>query len=652
MSFHRFILTLSIFVMGMLFVAAAFERPNKMPYEQADFTEHEAAAHLLDRFAYGARPGDIERVVQMGLEYWFEKQLENQLDDWDLEIRLSKYRALDMPAEEIAKTYLKPNLVARMAIRDGVVSHDDTTLSREEQREILRDYAEEQGYRRLRELISEMKTQKLLRAVYSENQLSEVLTDFWFNHFNVSITDNQARPAVYTYERDAIRPNVLGHFRQMLGATAKHPAMLFYLDNAQSTSPDSVPTTMAFNMERLRNEPGMRGVVNRFLINRGKKRIRSEQRQTQEQIPEQFRLHRGVNENYARELLELHTLGVDGGYTQKDVEEVARAFTGWGVFPLGPNAERMERRMRQPGIEQVGFVRDGSFLFRAAAHDATEKRILGKIFPAGGSIAEGERVLDMLAQHPSTAWHLSHKLATRFVSDAPPQSLIAHLAETYLSTNGDLKAMMRGIAYSSEFWSREARLEKIKSPFELVASSLRAVNAEVKRPRQLLRWLESMGQPLYAYQAPNGYPDEAEAWVNTGALLYRMNFGLHFALGQIYGVQFDLLELNYGREPESAEEALVIYSSLLMPERDFESSLRSLTPMVNDPNFTQKTADGSIEEDELEINDDTIINDSFFFRKKSNKRKKSFHREPNKDSLAMLAQVVGVILGSPEFQRR
>ncbi|HWM93663.1 MAG TPA: DUF1800 domain-containing protein [Thermoanaerobaculia bacterium] len=497
------------------------EPSTRLPWKEAGLTEREAAAHLLNRFAYGPRPGEVDAVVKMGLDRWLERQLAADLPDRELERRLDSLPVLEMSASEIARTYPRPGMLRAEASRAGVIPENKEEVDKKERREAVMRWASQQGYRSQRELASQLTAQKLWRAVESENQLAEVMTDFWFNHFNVSMTDNQSRGHLLSYERDAIRPNALGRVRDLLGATARHPAMLLYLDNARSNA------------------------------------------------------RRGLNENYARELMELHTLGVDGGYTQKDVVEVARAFTGWTVLP-----------------------REGEFLFRPAAHDAGAKTVLGRKLSARG-VEEGEAVLDLLAVHPSTAKHLATKLAVRFVSDKPSQALIERLAAVYLKSGGQVKPVLQEIAGSPEFWSREALGAKIKSPFELAASALRGLDAEVKDPRETLRWIADMGQKLYAYQAPTGYPDRAEAWVNTGSLLSRMNFGLELAGGRVRGVDFDFAALNGGKK---TGESLRFYAERLLPGRDLKPALALMEPKVSTSEAPE--------------------------------------------------QVVGVILGSPEFQRR
>ena len=323
--------------------------------------------------------------------------------------------------------------------------------------------------------IAQLSEQKLMRATYSERQLQAVLTDFWFNHFNVFAGKGADRIFVTSYERDAIRPHVLGTFRALLGATAHSPAMLFYLDNWMSTKS-------------------------------------------------------GLNENYGRELMELHTLGVDGGYTQEDVIAVARAFTGWTI-----DRPRM----------------GGGFRFDPRMHDRDDKHVLGQTIRAGGE-RDGEQVLDILARHPSTASFISMKLARRFVSDDPPQALVERAAKTFLQSDGDIREVVRTILQSPEFLSPDARGAKIKTPFEFVASALRASSAEVTRGAGLARALQQLGMPLYLAQPPTGYADTADAWINTGGLVNRMNFAVSLVDGQVPGARI--------RQGTASPSALVLGS--------------------------------------------------------------------------------------------
>jgi uncharacterized protein (DUF1800 family) len=301
--------------------------------------------------------------------------------------------------------------------------------------------------RQNQQVFDELQGQKLLRAVYSERQLEEVLTDFWFNHFNVDARKIEERPVTVAYERDVIRPRVLGRFRDLLEATAKSPAMLFYLDN--------------------------------WLSANGR-----------------------LNENYGRELLELHTLGVDGGYTQRDVVDVARCFTGW----------------------TMGDPHDGlGFAFKPSLHDRGAKRVLGHAIRAGRGVEDGEQVLDILARHPSTATFIATKLARRFVADDPPKSVVDRAAKTFRRTDGDLREVMRTILTSPELWRSPPR-EKMKSPFEYVTSALRATDADIRTTGPFVGAIAGMGEPLYQSQPPTGYAERSSAWINTGALVNRLNF--------------------------------------------------------------------------------------------------------------------------------
>ncbi|HEY4572381.1 MAG TPA: DUF1800 domain-containing protein [Thermoanaerobaculia bacterium] len=666
--------------------AAAYTQAEKpltvhMPWKQAGLTERQAAAHLLNRFAFGPRPGEVDAVVKMGLDRWLERQLGGNLPDDKVRDDLQVLPALGMTTAQILQTYPPVGMVLQQAKQAGVIPDDIKpgdlkNKADEDQREALKAkvkaFAMEKGYRPEKELLGQLMAQKLVRAVESENQLEEVMTDFWFNHFNVSLTDNKARPFLLSYERDAIRPHALGNFRDLLEATAKSPAMLVYLDNAQSTAAENEPTTMQDEMGRTPRQrarfggrgPGQPGDPSmRPFSGQGMLAGRQSRLAGSPQAPK--RKQQGLNENYARELMELHTLGVDGGYTQQDVIEVARAFTGWTILPVRPQA-RQAAEMRLARAERaggLGFHQEGDFLFRADSHDAAAKKILGTQFPAGRGIEDGEAVLDLLAVQKATAKHISTKLAVRFVSDHPPQALIDRLTDVYLTTHGDVRRMIVAIAESPEFWGRDAVGSKIKSPFELTASALRVTGGEIIEPRAILQWINRMGQPLYAYQAPTGYPDRAEAWVNTGSLLNRINFGLQLAANRVKGVSLDLPALNGGREPASREEALRTYAALLMPGRDLTATLKQLTPMVADPSLAKrvdqaapkdapKTAGkGDPAEDLLDGSSEMAARmpRSVNVRGKlGDEPKEPIDRRPP----TPLEQVVGVILGSPEFQRR
>jgi uncharacterized protein (DUF1800 family) len=654
-----FVLVTALALLGTasLLAAPTFARePLQLPWKEAGLSEPEAAAHLLDRFAFGARPGEVEQVVAEGLTIWMERQLAAARPEPALEARLRSFETLTMTPRQIADTYPNPGMVLMRATRAGVVDRESFQAAPDRgaseapaaaggrggrgqgemnpERRKVREWARSQGYRPQREMLEALASWKVLSALYAENQLEQVMADFWSNHFYISRADNEVRSFLLSYERDAVRPHVLGSFPELLAATARHPAMLLYLDNARSTAAEGARKT--FDRERF--QPRQRGGGG--FSGAGERRPEGapgRQRST------------GLNENYARELLELHTLGVDGGYTQEDVVEVARAFTGWTVIPPGEGRERVEGMLRRnPQAARMGFVADldGLFLFRADAHDAGAKSVLGHALPGGRGIEDGEAVLGLVAHHSSTARHLARKLAVRFVSDAPPEALVERLAATFTATQGDIRRVLRTLVESSEFWSQEAsRGQKIKSPFELAISALRATGAEVLDARGVVRALESLGQPLWGYQAPTGYPDRADFWVNTGALLGRMNFGLELAAGRVPGVRLDLPGLLAGREPESAEEALEAYLPLLLPERDLAETLPRLRPLVRDPRLAEKV-DAKTPAGAPPMADPEM--EALLFP--------GLEEEPDVErgwgEPTAVAQVVGVILGSPEFQRR
>jgi uncharacterized protein (DUF1800 family) len=591
--------------------------PLSLPWRAAGLSEREAAAHLLARLTFGARPGDVDRVVALGLERWVERQLAPPSPapaGSALARDLAPLTALDRPQRELSATYPPPAALLRRAEREGVISRErageivsaagapaaaeDRSARREERRKV-EAWMEREGLRSERELLAQSYAQKLLRAVASEHQLHEVLADFWFNHFNVSITDNAVRGYLLTYERDAIRPHVLGRFRDLVGATAKHPAMLAYLDNFQSIANPGQPT-LARGREEIeaarggRGRAGMGGMRGTSRAGRGMPGG-APAAGTPPAKPPRPNRPQGLNENYARELLELHTLGVDGGYTQQDVVEVARAFTGWSFLPAGyvdrEAGARLERARGSRRFAESGYVSEGDFLFRADAHDAAAKSVLGTKLPAGRGVEDGEAVLDLVAAHPSTARHLARKLAARFVADEPPPALVDRLAAELERTGGDLGSAMRVLLASPEFWDAAHRGQKIKSPFEVAVSALRALDADVDNPFPTVEWVSRMGQALYAYQAPTGFPDRADFWVNTGALLARMNFGLELAAGRIGGVRFDLAALNAHHEPESPSAALATYATLLLPERATAATVARLEPLLARPELAERVAE-------------------------------------------------------------
>ena len=557
---------LAVLCCGALLAVAPAEAGLKLPYKAEGLSKEQAAAYLLERFAFGARPGEVERVAKMGPEKWLAQQLKGNLPDAELEKRLEAFPALKMTQEEMSKVYLQNGRLRRMMAKEGII--DPAKTPRKEMNQKISAYRKEHGLRPYGVLSNqELKGQKVMRAVYSENQLVEVMTDFWFNHFNVTTRDGGARSRTLSYERDAIRPNVLGEFRVILGATAKHPAMLYYLDNAQSRMAPPSEQEQAKpqpKQEMASGEMGMDGGMDGGMggeMMGGEMAKATPKPVAKPKTPPRRKY--GLNENYARELMELHTLGVDGGYTQRDVTEVARVLTGWAAAPYGNGRKNIEKAMANGNNNNI---LQGDFVFRKSWHDDKAKVVLGEKFPAGGGIEEGERVLDMLSKHPSTARFISTKLARRFVNDAPSDDLIDAMAETFIKTDGDIAAVMATLAQSRVFWAEAKKRSKMKSPFELAVSSLRALEADVKNPQPMMRWFDRMGEPLYGYLPPTGFPDYAESWANSGTLIARMNFGIHLATGRINGITLKQLPENSGSL--TTEQALAMYSKLLLPAQD------------------------------------------------------------------------------------
>ncbi len=623
----------------------------KLPYKKAGLTERQAAAHLLSRFSFGARPGEVDEVLQIGLENWLDEQLAASLPDTAVDRRLQGMDALQLSNETIANTYLTPAQVIRVSVKNKLIAKDSTLKDdKKEYRDQIKTLMIQQGFKPFQDLQTQLINQKIIRAAYSKNQLQEVMTDFWFNHFNVSLTKPQCQQYILTYERDAIRPNVFGDFNTMLIATAKHPAMLEYLDNASSVSSNN---DLAKRPARIQAQKKIDAQINAKMADTSKGLANGFIQQAIN-----ARKVQGLNENYAREVMELHTLGVDGGYTQKDVTEVARALTGWSISPL--IKEGVEKKIIDKiGSERMvknGFVTEGDFFYRADKHDDSAKTILGKSFPAKGGYAEGVNVLEMLSSMPNTAKFICKKIAVRFVSDQPSQELLNKMSDTYLRHHGNIKEVLLTMVSSVEFWKEDALREKIKSPFELAISSIRATNADVKMPMQIFNWCSRMGQRFYFYQAPTGFPDRAGYWINTGSLLNRMNFGLAFATGKIPGISLDLLALNQHHEPESVEAALRIYSQLLLPERNQEANIKRLILLINDNKVGDKivAAANRTQMPAQEAEMDMMSN------KAEEKQEKAMLSKKNKivntpiltSNNTTVANVTGVIIGSPEFQRK
>ncbi len=545
----------------------------------------EKAAHALNRLGYGPRPGEVEKVAELGVENWIRAQLwPEKIADPTAETVVAALPKLALSSRELVAAYQAEQRLQREVRKTRA---DDPAAARE----LIR---ENEGERfAVAQALGELQHAKLARAVLSERQLEQVLVDFWFNHFNVDARKQSVRAAVVGYEREVIRPNVFGSFRELLGATAQSSAMLVYLDNWRSSKDYTVEPIEQAMVERARTE--MMGEV---------------------PVENVAPTRRGLNENYARELLELHTLGVDGGYTQKDVQEVARAFTGWTLNPL-----------------------TGAFVFRARWHDDGAKKILGTEFAGGGGRRDGEKVLDLLAAHPATARHIARKLCQRFVADEPPEGLVERVAQAFSESKGDLRATYEALFFSPEFFAAEHMRVKTKSPFEFVASALRASGAEFVevtglRGRQPVRVMEAgaslgrggdrlanlprktamlhlveMGQPLYAWGPPTGFPEDSSTWVSAGALVSRLNFSLALSGGQVADARVDMRRLLGEANPDRPDEVVDAVARNLLGG----------PPSANTRRVLLARAAPSIE-------GETAVPD--------------------------VTKVVALLLGSPEFQRR
>jgi uncharacterized protein (DUF1800 family) len=559
-------------------------------------SEDEAILHALNRLGYGPRPGDIERVRQMGLEKWIDEQLDPQsIDDSALDERLSEFRTLKMSSAQLLEDYPAPQQTAKA---EGITKEEAKNELKEKRQDAVAQMqssgqtdaaqlqlARMQGPQRI---VAELSMAKVDRAIYSESQLEAVMEDFWFNHFNVYAGKGPERWMLTDYERDAIRPHTMGKFQDLLLATAKSPAMLFFLDNWLSADPDAVERNQEVMAMRRRQQAIFLGGGFPPFGFPGPPRVPAGQPRAGAKQEE-----RGLNENYGREVMELHTVGVDGGYTQQDVTEMAKVMTGWTIHT--PR-------------------RDPEFTFDDRMHTEGKKVVLGHTFDYGGE-KDGEEALKMLANQPSTAKFISTELARHFVSDDPPQALIDRMAKSFLSSGGDIRTVLRTMIYSPEFWSREAYRSKVKTPFELVASTARALNVEVGVPIALVQWIQRMGEPLYMCEPPTGYPDKAETWVNAGALLNRLNFAMALSSGKMPGTSVDVAALFGEDAGGDAEMALSRALQALLDGQESLATKDTLEQHLTDPLILQARLDDPVKH----VNENLIA---------------------------------GLVLGTPEFQRR
>jgi len=460
----------------------------------------DSAVHALNRLAYGPRPGDVDRVARGGVMRWIDEQLApERIDDAALATRERQFDLLNYSREDLARLYLDAQRARRERQQ---AQRADSMMSPPA------DQAEQtpEGMR-ARGLAGQLQELAVVRAALAERQLQEVMVDFWTNHFNVFLGKGADRFLMPSYVQETIRPRVLGKFADLLIATARSPAMMFYLDNWESVTPGSRPASPAFPLSAMRR--GGQGV--RFP--RDPMRADSLRRRAEQRMPQ------GINENYARELMELHTLGVDGGYSQRDVIEVARIFTGWSIAPP---------------------PRGGGFEFHDWAHDRGAKTVLGVAFPAGHGEDEALRLLTLLASSPATMHHVSRRLCARFVADDPPDGCVDAAVAAWQRTGGDIREVLRAIFHSPDFWAAQNVRAKVKTPLEFVVSAVRAVRADPDTTARLAQVVARLGEPLYLHVAPDGYPERQEDWLNSGALLARMNAAVAIAAGRLPGAAVDL----------------------------------------------------------------------------------------------------------------
>ncbi|MEP6509576.1 MAG: DUF1800 domain-containing protein, partial [Gemmatimonadales bacterium] len=516
---------LGIAACASLFATASAQSSAKSPAATARLDHRELAAdqqviHALNRLSFGARPGDVQKVRAIGLDKWIDQQLHpEKIDDSSLDQFMKHYSVLYEDQNQLLQEYA----IAQRDRKQVKRAAGDTTQTMISRRDSM---AFQQTGLKRRQVGGQLASSRVARAVVSNRQLDEVMTDFWLNHFNIFV--QKGPPEAYylaEYERDVIRPNALGKFRDLLEAVAKSPAMLFYLDNARSMADTSRPRLTSFDRNPRRGggnpaagalggrarrpngtigRPG-RGAIGGVLGGVGGQTGQMGQMGRMDPArPDQVRQrvkqlkNGGLNENYGRELLELHTLGVDGGYTQQDVINVARALTGWTIKPPATG---------------------GGFVFRPEMHDAGEKIVLGHKLKAGRGMEDGEDVLDIVSRHPSTAHYIAEKLVRHFVSDDPPKALVDQAAAVFTKTDGDIREVVRTIITSNEFFSQQAFRSKVKSPFEVVVSAMRAMDAQPDSTPRTAQAIAYLGQPIFGHQAPNGYPDTGDAWMNAGAIL-------------------------------------------------------------------------------------------------------------------------------------
>lgn len=650
-------------------------------------TEEQKILHVLNRLGFGARPGDIEKVKSIGLNKYIDQQLNpGSITDEVADAKVRNFDVLKLSNDEMFSKYPAPGALLQLVAQNNGMKAKELKADVKEARQEKKDAkmekqngempanpnrppaqgnSEEAMYQaqiqemyqkyqlgRPQQISQQLNASRILRAVYSEKQLNEVMVDFWSNHFNVFANKQSVRWFLPEYDRDVIRPNALGKFKDLLMATAKSPAMLYYLDNFQSVA-EAKPQDMTQQRQRLqqlKNNPKAR---ERFKENQGltDEQVDERIKQMEQRMGQAQNNRRGINENYAREIMELHTLGVDSGYTQKDIQEVARAFTGWTITdPRGyrnaANVTGRDDQMRNRQERQLGLPADtpsGKFIFLNQIHDGGEKLILGQKVNEGG-INDGLKVIDMLAHHPSTAKFIARKLAVKFVNDNPSEAFVGRIAETFTKSDGDIKATLRAMFTDSEFYAPENYRVKIKTPFEVAISGIRTIGADTNG-MAIQQMLLKMGEALYNWQAPTGYPDTAEDWVNTGALLERMNFAVALASNRIPGTKVSLDKL--GTVSTEKTKLLDNYLAVMLNGEVSEATKSSLLKQLEQPLMEPSMG-----------NDNAMAMENVAMQRPNAPQQGGVRGQGQQARLLPpsgnpeVFKVVGLILGSPEFQRQ
>jgi uncharacterized protein (DUF1800 family) len=531
----------ALFSVAVLASPAGHAPHENLAPRRPPLSARDSALHALNRLAYGPRPGEVDRIAAMGVMAWIERQLHpDRIPDPAMAQREAKFTILHEDPASLSRA-----LAAARRQRIAAARRGADRLAGPEPPAVMQ----------LRRAAGQLQQLAVVRAVHSERQLQEVMVDFWTNHFNVQVAKGLDRVYTPSYIEHTIRPHALGRFADLLIATAQSPAMLFYLDNWQSVAPGAVPPGAG----RLARLPD---TLRRQVLARSPK---------------------GLNENYARELMELHTLGVDGGYTQRDVIEVARILTGWSI-------ERPQQ--------------GGDFRFNEWAHDYGEKTVRGVRFPAGQGMEEGVRLLRLFAADAATMHHVSRQLCARFVSDEPPDGCVDDAVAAWKRSDGDVAAVLVAIFRSPDFWAPQAMRAKVKTPLEFIVSAVRAVDGEPDTTPRLAQVVARLGEPLYAQPSPAGYPETQEDWVNSGALLLRMNMAVALAAGRLPGVTVEL-------------------DSLLPTTEDPDALIRAVNHRLLSGILTQHT--------------DEVLRQQL---------------AGIRDPAAARTLVVGLALGGPEFQRQ